>query len=127
MTKRILALTVLLFLAAPLASAATATVTQIKPLTVDIDHGLSITLPTAAASVFIANPEIADVQVMSPTSIMIFGKRTGETTFMATDTAGNTLAERTVLVLQDLSALREEMNAAIPGNKIHVQTLPNGI
>ncbi len=72
-------------------------------LNVNVDHGVPLTLSAPAASVFIANPEIADVQVMSPTSIMIFGKRTGETTFMATDTAGNTLAERTVLVLQDLS------------------------
>ena len=96
-------------------------------LTVTVDHGTSLTLSAPAASVFIANPEIADVQVMSPTSVMVFGKRTGSTTFMATDRGGHVLAHHTVLVTQDLSDLRVELDAAIPGNKIHVQPLPNGI
>ncbi|HEU0117749.1 MAG TPA: type II and III secretion system protein family protein [Alphaproteobacteria bacterium] len=97
------------------------------PLNVSVDHGVSLTLSSPASSVFIANPDIADVQVMSPTTIMIFGKRTGETTFMASDSSGHPLAQRTVVVMQDLSDLRQELDAAIPGNKIQVQPLPNGI
>jgi len=96
-------------------------------LDISVDHGVPVTLSAPAASVFIANPEIADVQVMSPTSVIIFGKRTGETTFMATGSNGATLAQRTVVVMQDLSNLREELDAAIPGNKIHAKALPNGI
>lgn len=96
-------------------------------LTLNVDHGVPLTLSGPASSVFIANPDIADVQVMSPTSIMIFGKRTGETTFMATDANGNPLAQRTVVVSQDLYPLRSELNAAIPGNKIRVEPLPNGL
>jgi pilus assembly protein CpaC len=96
-------------------------------LKISVDHGVPLTLSSPASSVFIANPDIADVQVMSPTSIMIFGKRTGETTFMASDSNGHTLAQRTIVVLQDLSDLRQELDAAIPGNKIKVQSLPNGI
>jgi len=96
-------------------------------LNISVDHGVPLTLSAPASSVFIANPDIADVQVMSPTSIMVFGKRTGETTFMASDSNGRTLAQRTVVVLQDLSGLRQELDAAIPGNKIKLQTLPNGI
>ncbi len=64
---------------------------------------------------------------MSPTSIMIFGKRTGETTFMATDNNGHTLEERTVTVTQDLSTLARELDIAFPGNKIRAASLPNGI
>lgn len=106
--------------AAPLASVS-------GVLTVNVDHGVPLALSGAASSVFIANPDIADIQVMSPTSIMIFGKRTGETTFMATDADGKTLAQRTVVVAQDLYPLRVELNAAIPGNRIQVQSLPNGL
>lgn len=98
-----------------------------KPLYVNVDHGYPLELQTPAASVFIANPDIADVQVMSPTSIMIFGKRTGDTTFMATDAAGATLENRTIRVVQDLSTLRREINNIIPGNKIRVESVPNGI
>lgn len=100
---------------------------QPAALKISVDHGVPLTLSSPAASVFIANPDIADVQVMSPTSIMIFGKRTGETTFMASDSNGRTLAQRTIMVLQDLSDLRQELDAAIPGNKIKVQSLPNGL
>ncbi len=96
-------------------------------LSLTVDHGTSVTLKGSASSVFIANPDIADVQVMSPTQVMVFGKRTGETTFMATDSKGVTLAERTVVVSQDLSGLRQELDAAIPGNKIRAAAIPNGL
>ncbi|MER2519829.1 MAG: pilus assembly protein N-terminal domain-containing protein [Bdellovibrionales bacterium] len=98
-----------------------------KPLYVNVDHGYSLELKTPASSVFIANPDIADVQVMSPTSIMIFGKRAGDTTFMATEASGATLEHRTIRVVQDLSTLRREINNIIPGNKIRVESVPNGI
>src|SRR5580698_8880345 len=113
MVKRLLISLIFLF-------AATASVTASdRMLTISVDHGYNLTLSAPAASVFVANPDIADVQVMSPTSIMIFGKRTGETTFMATDTVGHTLEQRTIDVTQDLSDLTREMNLAFPGNKIH--------
>ena len=96
-------------------------------LSLTVDHGESLTLDGAASSVFIANPDIADVQVMSPNQIMVFGKRAGETTFMATDSKGGTLASRTVVVTQDISELREQLAAAIPGNAIKIKSIPNGI
>ena len=96
-------------------------------LSLTVDHGTPLTLKGAATSVFIANPDIADVQVMSPTQVMIFGKRTGETSFMATDGKGTVLSERTVIVSQDLTGLRAELKAAIPDNKIKVTTVPNGL
>ena len=123
MTKQLIILSLLLVLGfSPAARAAGG-----SALEVNVDRGVSMTLATPASSVFIANPEIADVQVMSPTSIMIFGKRTGETTFMATDSAGRTLAERTIRVSQDLSGLRSSLTSAFPGNKIKVEPVPNGI
>lgn len=97
------------------------------PLSLSVDHGVPLTLSGPATSVFVANPEIADVQVMSPTQVMIFGKRTGETSFMAADNKGTTLAERTIIVSQDLSVLRAELNAAIPGNTIKAVPVPGGI
>ena len=96
-------------------------------LTLTVDHGVPLVLKGAASSVFIANPDIADIQVMSPNEVMIFGKRVGETSFMATDSHGATLAERTVIVSQDVSGLRAELEAALPGNEIKATAVPNGI
>jgi pilus assembly protein CpaC len=96
-------------------------------LSISVDRGIPITLTSPATSVFIANPEVADVQVMSPTSLMVFGKKTGETTLMATDATGHALLQRTVVVSQDLADLRRELAAAIPGNKITAEGVPGGI
>ncbi len=118
MTKRLFSILFLLLVSVPASVMAAS-----KPLSVIVDHGYNLTLTAPASSVFVANPQIADVQVMSPTSIMIFGKRTGETTFMATDSNGHTLEERTVIVTQDLSGLTRELNTAFPGNKIRAASL----
>jgi len=96
-------------------------------LNVPVDKGVPVTLDAPAASVFIANPEIADVQVMSPTAVMVYGKKTGQTTLMASDNDGNTLLLRTVMVAQNLDDLRQALRAVIPGHKINVETVPNGI
>jgi pilus assembly protein CpaC len=96
-------------------------------LNVSVDRGMPITLSSPASSVFIANPDVADIQVMSPTSVMVFGKKTGETTLLATDSGGHALLYRTVIVSQDLTDLKRELAAAIPGNKIQVATLPDAI
>lgn len=123
--RHLVLLTLLLLLSA--SAWAKSTVSEIKPLRINVDHGINLTLSGPATSVFIANPDIADVQVMSPTSIMIFGKRTGETSFVATDNNGQKLEERTISVTQDLTNLRQELDMAIPGNRIHVSSLPNGL
>lgn len=125
MIKKLLTLAFLFLTVTPVE--AETKVTVVKPLSISVDHGINMTLDAPAASVFIANPDIADVQVMSPTSVMIFGKRTGETSFMASDSNGRVLEQRTVSVTQDLSNLRRELDLAIPGNKIRAAALPNGI
>jgi pilus assembly protein CpaC len=96
-------------------------------LDVFVDKGVPVTLSAPAATVFIANPDVADVQVMSPTSIMVYGKKTGQTTLMASDNAGKTLLLRTVFVKQNLDDLAVALNAVIPNNKIKAETVPNGI
>lgn len=79
MMRRLLIL-FLVLIAAPVMAASAPPTASSQPLGVNVDQGISLTLSMPASSVFIANPEIADVQVMSPTSIMVFGKRTGQTT-----------------------------------------------
>ena len=99
----------------------------VSVLEVPVDKGIPLTLSAPAASVFIANPDVADIQVMSPTSVMVYGKKTGQTTLMATDNGGQTLLHRTILVRQNLDDLQLALNAVIPGNKIKVNAVPNGI
>src|SRR5262245_8997433 len=62
-----------------------------RVLSLDVDKAQLITLPEPATTVFVANPEIADVQVPgqpNQTSILVFGRKPGETTIYALTGSG---------------------------------------
>lgn len=126
-----------LILALPLAAAPDATDAPkpaavkadaaLSTLALTLDQGKPVTLDGAASSVFVANPDIADVQVLAPNKLMVFGKKMGQTTLMATDDDGRTLIHRTVVVSQNLADLRTALRVMVPGNTIQVNPVPNGI
>jgi len=92
-------------------------------LTIEVNEGTLIRLDTPATEVFIANPEIADVQVKSNRVIYIFGKAQGETTFYALDKDDNTLFSSTINVTRNVSALRGAYKQMLPGVPIDVTTV----
>lgn len=97
------------------------------PLEVFIDKSVPITLSEPAATVFIANPDIADIQVLTPNEVMVYGKKEGHTTLKITDKKGQNLVFKTVMVTQNLAALREALRLSLPGFNIKVESIPNGI
>ncbi len=96
-------------------------------LEVEIDKGDVVHLARPAASVFIANPEVADVQVLSPTLVYVFGRGLGETQLFAVDGSDNVLANRRVLVSHNLSGLRRAIEGAMPGREIRVDSVEGGL
>ncbi|MBI3453897.1 MAG: pilus assembly protein N-terminal domain-containing protein, partial [Rhodospirillales bacterium] len=76
------------------------------PLQIEAQKGQLLRLPRAAQSVFVADPEVADVQVKSPTLIYVFGKKAGETTLYAVDAREAVLLNARVVVTHNLSRLR---------------------
>ena len=77
-----------------------------KPVELEVNEGQLIRLQRNASSVFIANPEIADVQVKSPKIVYVFGKKTGETMLYAVDEGGNLLVNAKIHVSHSLERLR---------------------
>src|SRR6185436_16294401 len=57
-----------------------------------------------ASTVFVAEPDIADVQVRSPELIYVFGRRPGDTTIYAVGDRNTVLANLSVHVTHNLSA-----------------------
>ena len=98
-----------------------------QPLFVSIDRGETISLTENAKSVFIANPEIADVQLLSPKTIIVFGKKMGETTLMALGDNNVTLVRRSVHVGLNVVAVQQALTALLPDSKIKVVGVPDGI
>lgn len=92
-------------------------------ITLEVNEGSLIRLNSAAAEVFIANADIADVQVKSNRVIYVFGKAQGETTFYALDKNDKTLFSATISVTRNVSALRSAYKQMLPGVPINVSTL----
>ncbi|MEO1019929.1 MAG: type II and III secretion system protein family protein, partial [Pseudomonadota bacterium] len=96
-------------------------------LTLEVRRGTVVRLPRPAASVFVADPEVADVQAQSSSLVYVFGRRAGTTTVYAVDVDGNVLFERNVVVTHSLGKLESLLREIAPGEDIRVESLENGI
>jgi len=114
MTRRVLSCLLVLFLAWAMPAAAQ----DGGVLRIEQDKGQMVKLPQAAASVFIANPDIADLQVMSPTMVYLFGKKAGETSLIAVNGDERVLVNRRVQVTQNLSGLERALRERFPDRRI---------
>jgi pilus assembly protein CpaC len=118
--------------AAPLAPGGVVTgVSQVPssgaPIVLEVGKGTLIRLNKAAATVFIANPEIADVQVKSPTLIYLSAKSPGETVIYAVDSDDNVLMHSPVRVDHDVSRVRQSLGVVMPGENISVNSVENSL
>ena len=91
-----------------------------------IGRGKQVNLSSAITDVFVANPDIADVDVKSPRQLYIFGKGPGETTIYATDSAGRTVYSTTVRVGGNLDSIDQMLALAMPGADVQTTTM-NGV
>lgn len=83
-------------------------------LTVSASKGTLVRLDRPAASVFIADPKIADVQVRSPQLVYVLGVGAGETTLYAMDSADRVIYSASVHVSSNIEQVRSLLKAALP-------------
>ncbi len=96
-------------------------------LALERNHGRLVRLPRPATTVFIANPEIADIQVKSPSLIYLLAKMPGETTLFAVDAGDVVLANIDVSVTPNLVRLRTAIRDLNPGADITVNNVDGAI
>lgn len=96
-------------------------------LSIDLDGGALVRLKKQASAVFVSNPEIADVQVKSPTLVYIFGKAAGETTLFAVDNNEQILFSRKIVVNYSLTRLKESIKTVAPNARIDISAMDGGI
>ena len=90
------------------------------PLDLEVNKGQLIRLDGPADTVFVADPEIADVQVKSPRLVYIAAKKAGETTLFAVDENDGILLSRKITVSHNLSRLRAALRQLLPRAPIDV-------
>ena len=96
-------------------------------LNLEVNKGRLIRLERAAATVFVANPEIADIQVKSPRLVYLLGKKPGETTLYAVDEAERVLANVEVSVTHNLGRLRDVLRTLNPDIDIGVSSVDTSL
>jgi pilus assembly protein CpaC len=74
-------------------------------------------LPVAIKRASLANPEVADTVVLSPTQIYITGKTTGVTNLTLWNESGKMMGMYDVVIAPDLSRLKENLHKAFPDEK----------
>lgn len=98
----------------------------VKPaqtIVLSIGRGELISVPGAMSDVFIANDQIADVQVKSQRQLYVFGKTGGETTVYASNAAGDIVWSANVRVGNNISSVDQMLALAMPEAKISVATM----
>ncbi|MFQ5974640.1 MAG: pilus assembly protein N-terminal domain-containing protein, partial [Alphaproteobacteria bacterium] len=96
-------------------------------LRLEVRKGQLLQLPAPAKSVFVADPEIADVQVSSPNSVFVLGRRAGSTTLYALGADDNVIVATEVRVTQTLDEVTELLRQEFPDASLRLRSTPGGI
>ena len=95
-------------------------------ISIDVDRAQLVRLPQSAKTVFVANPEIADVQVPTPNSFLVYGKTAGTTSVFAIMASGAT-SSYTIRVSRPVGEMAAALHDAVPGAQVSVTTNPGGV
>lgn len=98
-----------------------------QTLQLEVSKGNLIRLEKPAGTAFIADPNIADIQVKSSRLVYIFGKKPGETTFFAVDENEQMLANFRVVVTHNLSRVRSSLRTVVPDGAINVDSVEGAV
>lgn len=98
-----------------------------QEIALELNKGDLVRLPEPAAAVFIANPAIADIQVMAPSLVYVFGLGVGETSLFAIGENDEVLVDRPIVVTHNLDSLQGEIEALLPEAAISARSVQGGI
>lgn len=119
-----LVLCLLVFVAAGAYDAALA---QPRELRVAVSSAQVVEFPKPARSVFIADPAIADIQVAAPTSVIVFGRKPGQTTLIAIGADDKPLAKIQIIVGYNYADLQRLIGKDVPTANVKVTPTPTGV
>ena len=92
-------------------------------IVLSIGRGQLVTVAGNMTDVFVANDQVADVQVKSSRQLYVFGKAGGETTIYASNAAGDVIWSANVRVGSNIDSVDQMLHMAMPDAKIAVSTM----
>src|SRR3954453_17204798 len=100
---------------------------QQRELRVSVSSAQLVNFHAAARSVFIADPAIADIQVASPDSVIVFGRKPGQTTLIAMGPNDNPVANIQVVSTHSYGVARRRTLQDTLLSDVNGPPTPNGI
>ncbi|MDY7097444.1 MAG: pilus assembly protein N-terminal domain-containing protein, partial [Pseudomonadota bacterium] len=94
-----------------------------QDIVLSIGRGELVSIPGSMADVFIANDQIADVQVKSQRQLYVFGRAGGETTIYASNARGDIIWSANVRVGNNIDSIDQMLALAMPQAKVGVATM----
>lgn len=98
-----------------------------SPISLEVDEGTTLRLASAASNVFVANPEVADIQVPTDNTVLVVGRKPGATSVIALGEGGREIGRWLVRVVHPLTQLRGEVRARFPTVDVQFVSTPRGI
>ncbi|MBP6999921.1 type II and III secretion system protein family protein [Amaricoccus sp.] len=89
-----------------------------REIAMTVGSGQLIKVDAEFSSLFVANPEVADVEVKSPRMLYLTGVGVGQTTIFAVDELDNVLMSATVHVTHNTDALNKGIARVAPGQSV---------
>lgn len=96
-------------------------------LSVTAGQEVLVRLDQDAGSVFVGDPEVADVHMPTPRVVVVLGKKPGTTTLFALTPGGAQVLKRSVSVGADLDTLRRMISARFPGINLQINAGPGSL
>ena len=98
-----------------------------RDIAITVGSGQLIKVDSEFSSLFVANPEVADVEVKSPRLLYMTGVGVGETTIFAVDELDNVLMSARVRVTHNTGALNEGLSRVAPGGSVTATTVDQSL
>ena len=96
-------------------------------LRIPVSHSRLFRLDTPVASVFVANPEIANVQLVSSGVLFVVGKAVGRTSVAALDADSKLIGEWTISTVIDVQPVRVALKGVAALKHVAVRQLNRGV
>jgi pilus assembly protein CpaC len=125
LSKALLAGIAMLPMAAMPTGSATAqqVVSPNSEIVLSIGKGELVAVPGAMTDVFVANDQVADVQIKSQRQLYVFGRSGGETTIYASNARGDIIFSANIRVGNNIGSIDQMLALAMPEAKVNVATM----
>ncbi|MCW5731500.1 MAG: type II and III secretion system protein family protein, partial [Alphaproteobacteria bacterium] len=98
-----------------------------EAIALEVGKGTVIRLRQPAETVFVAESEVADVQVKSPGILYVYGKKAGETVLYVVDRQDRVIVSSRISVSHNLTGLQRAIARLMPDAQVDVSSIDGAI